>query len=110
MSAADDVIISGKYTWVCRKDCYTIIGLNNNIIADGQEIYSIELPEVGQAIEAENYFATVETAKGLVEVLSPVSGQVVEINDEILANLELLNHDPYEIGIALIDIDEDFDF
>lgn len=110
MSTGKDFVISGKYTWICQKDNYTIIGLNNNILQDGEEVYSIELPEVGQAIEAENYFATVETANGLVEVLSPVSGQIVEINEEILTNLELLNHDPYEIGIALIDIDEDFDF
>lgn len=67
----------------------------------------IELPESGQKIGSDESLASVESAKTVSDVLSPVSGEIVEINAELEDKPELCNEDPYGAGwIAKIKIDK----
>ena len=67
------------------------------------EIVNIELPEVGAEVGQMEAFASVDSVKATSEIYAPVSGTVVEVNEELLDRPELLNQDPYgEGGIAKI--------
>lgn len=62
------------------------------------DIVFVELPEVGSQFEAGDVFSTVESVKAVSEVYTPVSGEVVAVNEPLEENPELVNQDPYGQG------------
>jgi glycine cleavage system H protein len=60
----------------------------------GDVVY-LELPEVGRALKANDTFGTVESVKAVSELLSPVAGEVVEVNSALIKAPEAINSDPY---------------
>jgi len=58
----------------------------------------VMFPEVGDAVEAGSTFGVVESVKAVSDVYAPVSGEVVEINEELPDEPEVLNTSPYEDG------------
>lgn len=58
------------------------------------DIVFVELPEIGKVLAKGQEAAVVESVKAASEVYAPVSGEVVEINEAIVANPELVNQDP----------------
>lgn len=68
------------------------------------DLVFVELPEVGDAVTAGEGFANVESVKAVSDVYSPVTGVVVEVNEELLDNAALINEDPY--GAWLIRVGE----
>ena len=58
------------------------------------DLVFVELPEVGDAVTAGESFANVESVKAVSDVYSPVTGVVVEVNEELLDNAALINEDP----------------
>ena len=68
------------------------------------DLVFVELPEVGDAVTAGESFANVESVKAVSDVYSPVTGVVVEVNEELLDNAALINEDPY--GAWLIRVGE----
>ena len=63
----------------------------------GDMVY-VELPEVGRALSAGEECAVVESVKAASDVYSPVSGEVVEVNEELADTPDLVNHHPYGDG------------
>ncbi|MCG8639277.1 MAG: glycine cleavage system protein H [Desulfobacterales bacterium] len=98
----NEIIISGKYTWIRPNGKCLIIGLNCYLLDAGEYVWSVDLPEPGDDIYVDDYFVTVETSKGLVEVFSPITGYVEKINEEVLANPDLINYSPYEGGWLVV--------
>ncbi|VEI14069.1 glycine cleavage system protein GcvH [Trueperella bialowiezensis] len=62
------------------------------------EVVYVELPEVGDELTAGEYCGELESTKSVAELEAPVSGTVVEVNQEVLDNPELVNEDPYGAG------------
>ncbi|WP_313756250.1 glycine cleavage system protein GcvH [Tissierella sp.] len=60
------------------------------------DIVYVELPEVDDEIEKEEAFSAVESVKAAADIYMPVSGKVVEVNEELIDDPALLNADPYE--------------
>ena len=63
----------------------------------------INLPEVGDEVTAGEAFGDVESVKAVSDLISPVSGTVLEINEELLDSPELLNDDPYANWIIKVE-------
>ena len=62
------------------------------------EIVFVDLPEVGDEVEAGEAFGEVESTKSVSDIYAPVSGEVVAINEELADNAGLVNEDPYTNG------------
>lgn len=62
------------------------------------DVVFVELPEAGHAVAIGESLAVVESVKAVVDVYSPVSGEIVHVNNELLDKPELLNEDPYGKG------------
>ena len=62
------------------------------------DIVFIELPEVGDQLDAEGESAIVESVKAASDVYSPLSGEVIEINEKLLEEPEVVNNSPLEEG------------
>jgi len=88
-----------KYTksheWVKEEDGVTVIGLTDFAQDALGDIVFVNLPEEGDPVTAGEAFADVESVKAVSDVFSPVTGTVVEINEELLDNPALVNEDPY---------------
>mgnify|MGYP000143215467 FL=1 len=62
------------------------------------DIVFVELPEVGQSVDAENDAAIVESVKAASDIYSPLSGEVIEVNSLLEDQPEIINSSPYEDG------------
>lgn len=62
------------------------------------DIVYVELPEEGEAIDAEDEFGVVESVKAASDLYAPISGDVVEVNDALQDSPELVNESPYGEG------------
>jgi len=62
------------------------------------DIVFVELPEVGQLVDAESDAAIVESVKAASDVYSPLSGEVIEVNSLLEDQPEIINSSPYEDG------------
>lgn len=59
------------------------------------DVVFVELPEVGREVSADEEIAVVESVKAASDVYAPITGEIVEINDELVDSPELANEDPY---------------
>lgn len=97
-----------KYTktheWVKEEDGLYVVGLTDFAQDALGDIVFVNLPQVGDAVKAGEAFSDVESVKAVSDVFSPVTGIVVEVNEEILDNPALVNEDCY--GAWLVKVNE----
>lgn len=79
------------------KDIATV-GISDYAQEELTDIVYVDLPKVGDVVEAGTDCAVVESVKAASDIYAPVSGKVVEINQEIVDNPSLVNEDPYGKG------------
>ena len=72
------------------------VGITDYAIEQLGDIVFIELPEVGATFSKNEAFATIESVKAASEIYMPISGEVVEVNEEIVDSPELLNDESYD--------------
>lgn len=85
---------SAEHEWV-TSDSPAVVGISE-VAADALgEIVYVELPEVGASITVGAVVGEVESTKSVSEIFSPVAGEVVEVNEALVADPAQLNADPY---------------
>ena len=85
--------------WVKLEEKVAIIGISDYAQDQLSDIVYVEfIKEIGDVIKKDEVISTIESVKAASDVLSPVSGKVLEINQVLSKNPELLNDDPYEKG------------
>lgn len=91
-----------KYTedheWILIEDDVVTIGITDFAQDQLGDIVFVELPEVGDSLEVGKSFGVVESVKAVSDVYAPVSGEVVEVNEELPDDPEVLNNSPYGDG------------
>ena len=97
MREAKDLLYSKSHEWVEMIDDQTaVIGISDFAQDALGELVFVNLPEVGDEVTAGEAFSDVESVKAVSDVISPVSGTIVEVNEELLDAPELINESPYE--------------
>ena len=79
-------------------DGTVLMGITDYAQKKLHEVVNVWLPDVGAVVGQMEAFASVDSVKATSEVYAPVSGEVVEVNEELLDSPELLNQDPYGRG------------
>jgi glycine cleavage system H protein len=102
----NDIKYSKTHEWVKFVDDSTaFIGITEHAQDSLGDVVYLELPDVGTKITVGTEFGVVESTKSASDLYAPISGEVLEINEEIVTTPSLLNTDPYEDGwIARIKI------
>ena len=101
MSAVpSDLQYTTEHEWVTSGEPVTIGITANAADALGDVVY-LELPEVGSQVTAGAVCGEIESTKSVSEIFSPVTGTVVETNEEAVADPGLVNQDPYGRGWLL---------
>lgn len=88
-----------KYTrddeWLLEEDGVAVVGISDYAQHELGDLVFVNLPEVGDEVVAGEAFADVESVKAVADVISPVSGEVLEINEDLLDDAALINEDAY---------------
>ncbi len=90
-----DVRYAKTHEWVRMEDDIAIVGISDTAQDLLSDVVFVELPDVGEEVTAGDAVAVVESVKAAEDVNAPVSGVVVEINQELEDTPELVNDDPY---------------
>ena len=94
----DDLLYNREHAWVRVEGELATIGITDYAQEKLGEILAIELPEVDSYVERDEPFGTIESAKGVFELISPVSGEVTNVNEDILDDIGIVNSDPHDTG------------
>ena len=94
-----DLKFLSSHEWARVESDGTItIGISDHAQDLLGDIVFVELPEVGQSVDAENDAAIVESVKAASDIYSPLSGEVIEVNSLLEDQPEIINSSPYEDG------------
>ncbi len=94
-----DLKFLSSHEWVrVETDGTVTVGISDHAQDLLGDIVFVELPEVGQSIDAESDAAIVESVKAASDVYSPLSGEVIEVNPTLEDQPEIINSSPYDDG------------
>lgn len=94
----EGVYYTTEHEWARKKNGVVEIGLADYAQSQLHEIVYVELPEVGMDVTQMEPLGSVESVKAVSDVYSPVSGTVLEVNEELLDAPEKINNDPFGEG------------
>ena len=93
-----DLKFLDSHEWVKVDDNTVIVGISDHAQNELGEVVFVELPAIGDEFVSGDEAAVVESVKAASEVYTPISGEVIEVNDALEENPELVNTSPYEEG------------
>ncbi|MBD1400790.1 glycine cleavage system protein GcvH [Pelovirga terrestris] len=98
MDFPEELKYTEEHEWIAIEADIATIGISDFAQNQLGDVVFVELPEVGDELEVGKPFGVVESVKAVSDVYSPLSGEVVEINEELPDAPETLNTSPYEDG------------
>ena len=102
MNHPEELRYSQTHEWVRADGNHATIGITDYAQEELGDIVFLELPEVGTSLQQTQVFGAVESVKAASDLYSPVTGEVVEINEELPESPEEINQDPYVRGWMII--------
>jgi glycine cleavage system H protein len=96
MSIPAGLRYTAEHEWVKQEDGKIRIGITDFAQKELGDIVFVELPEIGDQLTRNEPFGSVESVKTVSELYAPISGTVVEVNEELADNPEYVNESPYE--------------
>jgi len=98
MSIPENLRYTSDHEWVSSSGDECLIGITDHAQDSLGDVTFVELPEVGSHFEEKAVFGVVESVKAASDLYMPVSGEVIQINDELNDAPEKVNSDPYGEG------------
>jgi len=87
-----------SHEWARREDDIVVVGVTDYAQGEIQDVVYVEMPEVGTIVEQKKGLGVIESVKAAFDLYAPVSGEVIEINEELEDTPELVNEDAYGSG------------
>ena len=97
---------SESHEWVKVEGGIAVIGVTDYAQAEMGDITYVDAPEVGDEVEAGEEFGALESVKASSDLISPVSGKVVEVNEELEDAPEKVNEDAFENWIIKVEMSD----
>lgn len=98
MNFPEELLYTKDHEWVKIEGDTATIGITAFAQSELGDIVFIEVDTVGETIEAEAIFGTVEAVKTVSDLFMPVSGEIIEFNSDLESTPETVNEDPYGKG------------
>ena len=95
-TAPEGILCAKTHEWILENDDLCTVGLTDYAVEELGDIVFVELPDVNSEFAKGEVFATIESVKAASEIYMPISGKVIEINDDIANSPELLNDETIE--------------
>ncbi|MDO8282936.1 MAG: glycine cleavage system protein GcvH [Thermodesulfovibrionia bacterium] len=104
----EDVKYHKEHTWVRVEDKKATVGITDYAQESLGDIVYIDAPELDGEVDAGTELTQIESTKATSSVISPVTGTIVKINEDLSDSPEIINEDPYGKGwIAVLDIEDE---
>ncbi|MDQ2938371.1 MAG: glycine cleavage system protein GcvH [Acidobacteriota bacterium] len=94
----EDLHYSKDHEWVRVEGNVAVVGITDYAQDSLGDVVYVEVPKVGDEFAANESFGSVESVKAVSEVFSPVSGEIVGVNEALADEPEKVNQDPYGSG------------
>lgn len=107
MKVLDGLYYSNDHEWVKVEGNIATVGITDFAQAQLGEIVFVELPEIDDEFKAEDAIGAIESVKAASDVLTPISGKIVEANNELDDAPESVNTNPYEAWIFKIELSDE---
>ncbi len=87
-----------EHEWIKAEGDHYVVGITAFAQDQLGDIVYVELPKVGDRVEAGNTFGVIESVKTASDLYAPVTGEVIEVNSELVEQPQAVNDDPYTAG------------
>lgn len=94
----DDFYYSQDHEWIKVKGEKALVGITDFAQKQLGDVVYVELPKIGTQLEFHQPLGVIESVKAVSDLYSPVSGEVLEANEELNNSPELVNEDPHGKG------------
>ncbi|MFB6342538.1 glycine cleavage system protein GcvH [Saccharicrinis sp. FJH62] len=98
MSIPQELKYTKDHEWIKVDGNEALIGITDFAQGELGDVVFVEVETVGETIEKEEVFGTIEAVKTVSDLYMPVSGEVLELNTKVEDDPEIVNKDPYEDG------------
>jgi glycine cleavage system H protein len=98
---AQDLRYTKEHEWIRVEGDLATVGITDYAAHQLGDIVFVELPEIGRALTQFGAVGVIESVKAVSDLFAPISGEVVETNDELTGSPELVNGDPFGKGWML---------
>lgn len=98
MNVPKNLRYTKDHEWVKLEGDMAVVGITDFAQHELGDIVYIEVGTVGETLDQEETFGTIEAVKTVSDLFMPVSGEIIEFNDDLESTPDLINKDPYEDG------------
>ncbi|MCL2670276.1 MAG: glycine cleavage system protein GcvH [Syntrophaceae bacterium] len=98
----DDLLYSREHLWARVEGNQVTIGITDYAQERIGEILSLDLPECDAYVERDEPFGSIESTKAVVELIAPVGGTVISVNDDLVDDIGVINSDPHDTGWLIV--------
>lgn len=98
MKIPENYYYAENHEWVRIDEEVAVMGISEYAQSELGDVVFVELPDNGDSFEKSKQFVVIESVKTVSDVYMPLSGKIIDVNEDLLDNPELINEDPYEEG------------
>jgi len=98
MNIPSDLLYTENHEWVKIENGIATVGITDYAQDELGDIIFIELPEIGDSVQAKDSIGTIEAVKTVADIYSPMNGEISEVNINLEDNPDSINTDPYDSG------------
>lgn len=109
MNFPKELKYSKSHEWIREEDGIVVIGISDFAQSELNDVVYVNLPDVGDDCTAGEPFGDVESVKAVSDLVSPVTGVIAEVNEELADAPELINEDPYAAWIIKVENASEFE-
>jgi glycine cleavage system H protein len=98
MNIPKELFYARSHEWARAQGDAVVVGITDYAQDQLGEVVYVELPDVGTGADAGEELGTIESVKAVAEFVSPIAGEVLEVNDRLADEPNLINEDPFGDG------------
>ncbi|NLC44778.1 MAG: glycine cleavage system protein GcvH [Clostridiales bacterium] len=107
MKVLNELLYSKEHEWVKVEGNLARLGITDHAQSELGDVVYLELPEVDDEFKVDDVIGVVESVKAASDLYTPVSGKVVEVNEDLPDSPEAMNEDPYGSWMIVVEMDDD---
>jgi len=101
MDLPENIKYTEDHEWVSIKDDIATVGITDFAQSELGDIIFVEFPDEDMSVDQKESVGTLEAVKTVADIFSPLTGNIIELNENLESNPELINEDPYLNGWIL---------
>ena len=101
MDLPENIKYTEDHEWVSVKDDVATVGITDFAQSELGDIIFVEFPDQDMSVDQKESIGTLEAVKTVADIYSPLTGSIIELNENLESNPELINEDPYSNGWIL---------